>query len=70
MNGPKVVAALTQAIDERGAAPDSITLDNGSEFAGACDGMQAIQTGVQRCSSGWQTRGEWLHRKLQRAASR
>ncbi len=28
MNGPKVVAALTRAIAERGAAPNSITLDN------------------------------------------
>jgi putative transposase len=28
MNGPKVVAALTQAIAERGARPRSLTLDN------------------------------------------
>jgi hypothetical protein len=28
MNGPKVVAALTCAIAERGAAPRSLTLDN------------------------------------------
>jgi hypothetical protein len=34
MNGPKVVAALTQAITERGAGPRSMTLDNGSEFDG------------------------------------
>ena len=46
MNGPKVVAALKRAIAERGAAPRSITLDNGSEFAGrameawACNRLQ------------------------------
>jgi putative transposase len=49
MNGLKVVTALTRAIDERGAAPDSITLDNGSEFAGRAMECWAIQTGVQLC---------------------
>lgn len=49
MNGPKVVAALMRAIAERGAAPDSITLDNGSEFAGRAMEAWAIQTGVQLC---------------------
>jgi putative transposase len=49
MNGPKVVAALTQAITERSAAPRSITLDNGSEFAGRAMEAWAIQTGVQLC---------------------
>jgi putative transposase len=49
MNGPKVVAALTRAIAERGAAPNSITLDNGSEFAGRAMEAWAIQTGVQLC---------------------
>jgi putative transposase len=34
MNGSNAVTALTRAIGERGATPDSITLDNGSEFAG------------------------------------
>ena len=34
MNGPEVVAALKQAIAERGSAPQSIIVDNGSEFAG------------------------------------
>jgi putative transposase len=28
MNGPELVAALTQAIAERGARPSSLTLDN------------------------------------------
>jgi len=40
MNGPKVVVALRRAIAQRGAAPDSITLDNGSEFA-CGDGLVA-----------------------------
>jgi len=49
MNGPKVVAALTQAIAERGARPRSLTLDNGSEFAGRAMGLWAVQSGVQLC---------------------
>ena len=49
MNGPKVVEALIAAIGERGAAPDSITLDNGSEFSGRAMEAWAIQTGVQLC---------------------
>jgi putative transposase len=49
MSGPKVVAALTQAIAERGAAPRSMTLDNGSEFAGRVMESWAIQAGVQLC---------------------
>jgi putative transposase len=49
MNGPKVVAALTRAIAERGVGPDSITLDNGSEFAGRAMEAWAIETGVQLC---------------------
>ena len=34
MNCPKVVAALTQAIMERGARTRSMALNNGSEFGG------------------------------------
>jgi putative transposase len=34
MNGAKVVTALTRAITDRGGAPQSITLDNGTEFTG------------------------------------
>jgi putative transposase len=49
MNGPKVVTALTQAIAERGAAPRSITLDNGSEFVGRAMEAWAIENGVQLC---------------------
>jgi putative transposase len=49
MNGAKVVAALTRAMAERGGGPDSITLDNGSEFAGRAMEAWAIETGVQLC---------------------
>lgn len=49
MSGPKVVAALTQAKAERGTAPGSLTLDNGSEFAGRAMELWAIQNGVQLC---------------------
>jgi putative transposase len=49
MSGPKVVAAMTRAITERGARPRSITLDNGSEFSGRAMEAWAIQTGVQLC---------------------
>lgn len=49
MNGPKVVAALNQAIAERGARPRSLTLDNGSEFAGRAMELWAIESGVQLC---------------------
>lgn len=49
MNGPKVVAALQQAIAERGARPRSLTLDNGSEFTGRAMELWAIESGVQLC---------------------
>lgn len=49
MNGPKVVAALTRTIAQRGAAPRSLTVDNGSEFAGRAMEAWAIETGVQLC---------------------
>jgi putative transposase len=49
MSGPKVVAALTRAIAERGAAPHCLTLDNGSEFAGRAMESWAMDTGVQLC---------------------
>jgi putative transposase len=48
MNCPKVVLALNRAIAER-TAPDSSTLDNGSEFAGRVMEAWAIETGVQLC---------------------
>lgn len=47
LSGKHVAAALTQAISERGAAPKSITVDNGSEFTGRALEAWAIQHGVQ-----------------------
>lgn len=49
LQGNHVVAALTRAITERGQAPRSITLDNGSEFTGRALEAWAIQHGVQLC---------------------
>jgi putative transposase len=49
MNGSEVVAALQQAIAERGARPHSLTLDNGSEFAGCAMEFWALESGVQLC---------------------
>ncbi len=49
MHGSHVVTALTEAIRERGAVPRSITLDNGSEFAGRVLEAWAMQHGVQLC---------------------
>jgi len=49
MSGPKVVEALVKAVEQRGASPESITLDNGSEFSGRALEAWAIQSGVQLC---------------------
>jgi putative transposase len=49
MNGAKVVTTFTDAMAERGAAPRSITLDNGSEFAGRILEAWAMQNAVQLC---------------------
>jgi putative transposase len=49
MCGSHVVSALTQAVEERGGVPRSITLDNGSEFAGRVLEAWAIQHDVQLC---------------------
>lgn len=71
MNGPKVVAALTRAMEERGSGPDSITLDNGSEFTGPAMEAWAIQTGVQfMLHPPRPPGGERLYRKLQRTSAR
>ena len=48
MNGPKVVAVLNRAIAER-AAPHSMTLGQGSEFAGRAMEVWAIEAGVELC---------------------
>jgi putative transposase len=49
LHGRQVVAALTGAITERGKVPQSITLDNGSEFTGRALEAWALQHGVQLC---------------------
>jgi putative transposase len=49
LHGTHVAATLTRAIAERGIAPKSITLDNGSEFTGRTLEAWAIQRGVQLC---------------------
>jgi putative transposase len=49
LQGKHVVAALTRAILERGQAPRSITLDNGSEFTGRVLEAWAMQHGVDLC---------------------
>lgn len=46
MSGQKVAGWLTLAIAERGIAPDSITADNGSEFAGRILEAWAMQHGI------------------------
>ena len=47
MSGAKVVEALKGAILESGGAPQSITCDNGSEFAGRALEAWAMDQGVQ-----------------------
>src|ERR1700744_1312449 len=49
MQGSHVVALLNRVMQERGAAPRSITLDNGSEFSGRVLEAWAMQNGVQLC---------------------
>lgn len=49
MHGTHVTATLTRAIEERGAVPKSITLDNGSEFTGRALEIWAIRHGLQLC---------------------
>jgi putative transposase len=47
MSSVKVVAALTKAIDEYGAPPESITVDNGTEFTGRAFDAWAVDHGVR-----------------------
>jgi putative transposase len=49
MSGAKVVVTLTRPMAERCAAPHSLTLDNGSEFASRAMELWAIQNNVQLC---------------------
>jgi putative transposase len=46
MNGKKVASALNQARQERRALPESITVDNGSEFSSKCLDAWAVENGV------------------------
>ena len=46
MNGNKVASALNHARLERKALPDSITVDNGSEFSSKCLDAWAVENGV------------------------
>jgi putative transposase len=47
MSGAKVAEALQRVIDGEGAAPESITCDNGSEFSGRVLEAWAMKQGVQ-----------------------
>jgi len=47
MSGAQVVEALNRVIVESGGAPESITCDNGSEFAGRALEAWAMEQGVQ-----------------------
>ena len=47
MSGAKVVEALNRACQEYGGRPESITCDNGSEFAGRVLEAWAMEQGVQ-----------------------
>ena len=47
MSGAKVVEALRHAWTARGGSPESITCDNGSEFAGRVLEAWAMEQGVQ-----------------------
>jgi len=49
MTGKKVAEALERARQERGSLPESITVDNGSEFSGRALEAWAIANDVQLC---------------------
>jgi len=49
MAGSKVTEALDQARQERGCLPESITVDNGSEFSGRALEAWAMANAVQLC---------------------
>ena len=49
MTGSKVTEALERARQERGSLPESITVDNGSEFSGRALEAWVIANGVQLC---------------------
>ena len=71
MSGAKVAEALQRVIDGEGAAPESITCDNGSEFAGRVLEAWAIEAWrATRLHPSGSAGGEWIHRKLQRTVTR
>jgi len=47
MSSAKVAEALTAAVDQYGAAPESITVDNGTEFTGRAFEAWAMERGVR-----------------------
>ena len=49
MTGSKVTEALERARQERGSLPESITVDNGSEFSGRALEAWVMANGVQLC---------------------
>jgi putative transposase len=49
MTGQRVAEALTAAIEERGEGPESITVDNGSEFCSRALEVWALGNGVRLC---------------------
>ena len=49
MTGRKVAEALERAREERGSLPESITVDNGSEFSGRALEAWAMGNNVQLC---------------------
>jgi putative transposase len=64
--GEKVVAQMKRLTAMRGM-PESITTDNGGEFAGKAMEAWAYQNGVKLdLDPAWQARRERLYRKLQR----
>ena len=47
MSSAKVAEALTSAVEEYGSAPESITVDNGTEFTGRAFELWAMERSVQ-----------------------
>ena len=69
LNGEKVAAALDRIVAERGA-PQSITVDNGTEFASKAMDLWALhEPGASGFHPARAAGGERLHRELQRPAA-
>lgn len=70
MNGPKVVAALTRAITERGARPPSYDSGLRQRVCRTDDGsLGDASWRAALLFPARKTGREWLHRKLQRAVA-